>query len=116
VLKNSLVPSSDPCSGAQNPGSVVFWPRLLGVLDLFCTADPADSDFFNSLGCSRKFAVTKSVALRRIRGATISLGAGSPLRALDIGTPVTAKCGKPLRLDTCELPENFSLPRPMKPV
>jgi hypothetical protein len=55
VLKNSLVPSSDPCSGAQNPGSVVFWPRFLGVLDLFCTADPSDSDFFNSLGFSRKF-------------------------------------------------------------
>ena len=54
MLKNSFVPSSDPCSGAQNPGSVVFWPGFLGVLDLFCTADPSDSYFFNSLGCSRK--------------------------------------------------------------
>ena len=45
VLKNSFVPSSDPCSGAQNPGLVVFWPRFLDVLGLFCAADGSDSDF-----------------------------------------------------------------------
>jgi hypothetical protein len=56
VLKNSLVPSSDPCSEAQKPGPVVFWPRFLGVLDLFCAADPSDSDFFNSLTIQEKFA------------------------------------------------------------
>ena len=54
-MKNSLVPSSDPCSGAQNLESVVFWPRFPGVLDLFCAADPSDSGFYNSLGFSRKF-------------------------------------------------------------
>src|SRR5215207_2196839 len=49
VLKNSFVPSSDACSEAQKPGSVVFWPGFLGVLDLFRAADRSDSDFFNSL-------------------------------------------------------------------
>jgi hypothetical protein len=53
-LKNSFVPSSDPCSGAQNPDYVVFWPGFLGVLALFWAADRSDSDFFNSLVCSTK--------------------------------------------------------------
>src|SRR5215207_114489 len=53
VLKNSFVPSSDPCSGAQNPGLVVFWPRLLDVFGLFYAADLSDSDSFNSLMTSR---------------------------------------------------------------
>ena len=55
MLKNSFAPSSDPCSQAQSPGSVVFWPRFLGVLGLFCAAEQSDSDFFNSLMCCRKF-------------------------------------------------------------
>src|SRR5215216_1486893 len=34
VLKNSFVPSFDPCSGAQKPGSVVFWPGFLVLFQL----------------------------------------------------------------------------------
>jgi hypothetical protein len=56
VLKNPFVSSSDPCSEVQNPGSVVFGLNFLGVLGLFCAADRSDSNFFNTLRFSRKFA------------------------------------------------------------
>jgi hypothetical protein len=49
VLKNSLVPFSDPSSGAENPGFVVFWPGFLRVLVLFWTTNRSDNDFFNGL-------------------------------------------------------------------
>ena len=68
-VEKSLVPTSDPCSVALNPASVVLWSGFLGVLSSFWAADRSDNDFFNSLDHLRSPYIPcyKSAKIRSLR-------------------------------------------------